>query len=125
MSTETIEVTDVIDPRLAAALSASNYRLTLNLQRENAKLKLLHRLQYAENGGIFKVTPDLISFIAAIKAERSSAVILDMNDNPIKIESLEDFFENILDVHQESMNDYFNEHENFKKLRNTEKVVGW
>lgn len=125
MSTETIEVTDVIDPRLAAALSASNYRLTLNLQRENAKLKLLHRLQYAENGGIFKVTPDLISFIAAIKAERSSAVILDMNDNPIKIESLENFFENILDVHQESMNDYFNEHENFKKLRNTEKVVGW
>ena len=123
VKTET--VTTAIDERLAQALEASNYRLTLNIQRENSKLKLLTRLVYSEGGGIFKITPDFIAFVFALSQNKKSGVILDTNDNPIKIESLEDFFENILEVYYEGTNDYLSEFEKFKKLRTTAKVVTW
>ena len=123
VKTET--VTTAIDERLAQALEASNYRLTLNIQRENSKLKLLTRLVYSEGGGIFKITPDFIAFVFALSQNKKSGVILDTNDNPIKTESLEDFFENILEVYYEGTNDYLSEFEKFKKLRTTAKVVTW
>ena len=122
---ETEVVETAVDERLAKALEASNYRLTLNIQRENSKLKLKNHLVYSQNGGIFKITQDFISFIFALSQSRRSAIILDSNENPIKIDDLEDFYESILDIYQEGMNDYLIEFEKFKKLRTTAKVVTW
>lgn len=123
VETEVVEA--AVDERLARALEASNYRLTLNVQRENSKLKLKNHLVYSQNGGIFKITQDFISFIFALSQSKKSAVILDSNENPVKIDDLEDFYENILDIYQEGMNDYLIEYEKFKKLRTTAKVVTW
>ena len=123
VETEVIE--SAVDERLAAALDASNYRLTLNIQRENSKLKLKNHLVYSQNGGIFKITQDFISFIFALSQSKKSAVVLDSNENPVKIDDLVDFYENILDIYQEGMNDYLIEFEKFKKLRTTAKVVTW
>lgn len=123
VETEVVEA--AVDERLAKALEASNYRLTLNIQRENSKLKLKNHLVYSQNGGIFKITQDFISFIFALSQSKKSAVILDSNENPVKIDDLEDFYENILDIYQEGMNDYLIEFEKFKKLRTTAKVVTW
>jgi hypothetical protein len=122
---ETDVVETAVDERLAKALEASNYRLTLNVQRENSKLKLKNHLVYSQNGGIFKITQDFISFIFALSQSKKSAVILDSNENPVKIDDLEDFYESILDIYQEGMNDYLIEYEKFKKLRTTAKVVTW
>ena len=120
------EVTEsAVDERLARALEASNYRLTLNIQRENSKLKLKNHLVYSQNGGIFKITQDFISFIFALSQSKKSAVVLDSNENPVKIDDLDGFYENILDIYQEGMNDYLIEFEKFKKLRTTAKVVTW
>ena len=123
VETEVIE--SAVDERLAAALDASNYRLTLNIQRENSKLKLKNHLVYSQNGGIFKITQDFISFIFALSQSKKSAVVLDSNENPVNIDDLVDFYENILDIYQEGMNDYLIEFEKFKKLRTTAKVVTW
>lgn len=122
---ETDVVETAVDERLAKALEASNYRLTLNIQRENSKLKLKNHLVYSQNGGIFKITQDFISFIFVLSQSKKSAVILDSNENPVKIDDLEDFYESILDIYQEGMNDYLIEYEKFKKLRTTAKVVTW
>lgn len=122
---ETDVVETAVDERLAKALEASNYRLTLNVQRENSKLKLKNHLVYSQNGGIFKITQDFISFIFALSQSKKSTVILDSNENPVKIDDLEDFYESILDIYQEGMNDYLIEYEKFKKLRTTAKVVTW
>lgn len=122
---ETDVVETAVDERLAKALEASNYRLTLNIQRENSKLKLKNHLVYSQNGGIFKITQDFISFVFALSQSKKSAVILDSNENPVKIDDLEDFYESILDIYQEGMNDYLIEYEKFKKLRTTAKVVTW
>lgn len=123
--TETTVIDSVIEDKLAKALEASNYRLTLNVQRENSKLKLKNKLVFAINGGIFKITQDFIAFVYALSQSKNSAVILDSNENPIKIDDLEEFFDEVVSVYQESMNDYLAEYEKFKKLRNTESVVNW
>lgn len=122
---ETTVIADVVDEKLAKALDASNYRLTLNVQRENSKLKLKNHLVYSINGGIFKISQEFISFIFAISQSKPSAVVLDSNENPIKIEDLASFYEEILELYQEGMNDYLLDFEKFKKLRTTAKVVTW
>ena len=124
-NTETTVIEDVVDERLAKALEASNYRLTLNVQRENSKLKLKNHLIFSQSGGIFHITQDFISFIFALSQSKSSAVILDSNENPVKIDDLEDFYDSILSIYYEGMNDYLAEFEKFKKLRTTAKVVEW
>lgn len=122
---ETDVVETAVDERLAKALEASNYRLTLNVQRENSKLKLKNHLVYSQNGGIFKITQDFISFVFVLSQSKKSAVILDSNENPVKIDDLGDFYDSLLDIYQEGMNDYLIEYEKFKKLRTTAKVVTW
>lgn len=115
----------LVDDKLAKALEASNYRLTLNIQRENSKLKLKNHLVYSQNGGLFKITQDFISFIFALSQSKESSVILDSNENPILIKNLQTFFEEILSIYQEAMNEYLIEYEKFKKLRNTKTLVNW
>ena len=124
-NTETAVIEDVVDERLAKALEASNYRITLNIQRENSKLKLKNHLVISQNGGIFKINQDFISFIYALSQSKTSAIILDSNENPVKIDDLESFYEDVLSIYQEGMNEYLVEFEKFKKLRTTSKVVDW
>jgi hypothetical protein len=124
-SSETTIIENIVDDKLAKALEASNYRLTLNIQRENSKLKLKTHLTYSINGGIFKISQDFISFIFALSQGRQHAVVLDINDNPIKIDDLSDFYEEILSIYQEGMNEYLAEFEKFKSLRTTTKLTTW
>jgi len=124
-NTETAVIEDIVDERLAKALEASNYRITLNIQRENSKLKLKNHLVISQNGGIFKINQDFISFIYALSQSKTSAIILDSNENPVKIDDLESFYEDVLSIYQEGMNEYLVEFEKFKKLRTTSKVVDW
>lgn len=118
-------IDDVADERLAKALEASNFRLTLNVQRENSKLKLKNLLVISQNGGIFKITQDFIAFIYALSQDKDSAVILDSNENPVKIDDLPSFYEDVLGIYKESMNEYLLEFEKFKKLRTTSQVITW
>ena len=130
MSTENVlntqeTVSGVIDDRLAQALEASNYRLTLNIQRENSKLKLRNKLQLSKNGGIFRVSQEFISFIFTLSNFKEEAVILDTNENPIKIENLKDFLNEVVEIFTEGMNEHLVDYEKFKKLRSTAKVISW
>lgn len=120
------ELKNAIDERLAAALEASNYRVTLNLQKEAAKLKLQNDLLFSINGGIFFADRQLISFIfSLINMGKTEAVLIDNNDNPIEIKNLKDFLDDIIGVYYESMNDHLIEFNKIKSARTTSKVVNW
>ena len=125
-TSETTIIENIVDDKLAQALEASNYRLTLNIQRENSKLKLKTHLTYSMNGGIFRISQDFISFIFALsQGKKNSAVVLDINDNPIKIDDLSDFYEEVISIYQEGMNEYLSEFEKFKSLRTPSKLATW
>jgi hypothetical protein len=86
--------------------------------------KLDSSLLYGYNGGIFKVDESLISFVNFLSDQgRSNIPILDSNKNPILIENLKTFLDEILNVYFSAVLDYYNEYEKIKKNRTTEKLI--
>jgi hypothetical protein len=113
-----------MDDRLQKALSFSNYQFTLTNQRKMLREKLDSSLLYGYNGGIFKVDESLISFVNFLSdQERANIPILDSNKNPILIENLKEFLNEILNVYFSAVLDYYNEYEKIKKNRTTEKLI--
>lgn len=119
-----IVISGEMDPRLADALTAANYRITLANQRKNAKLKLQRYLTFPKNGGMFFVDRELVSFVQSlILAGKDSTILLDSNDNPIEINNLDSFFEEIYERYYNGLQDYLSEYNAFKKARNVEKLI--
>lgn len=117
---------NAIDERLANALDASNYRVTLHIQKQNAKLKLQNDLIYSHNGGLFTANTDLISFVyVLLQCGNTSTILLDKNDNPIEITDLQTFFDELIGLYHEAMNEHLREFNNIKMSRTTAKTVEW
>ena len=124
MSTIHPELKAALDTRLEDAISQANYRLTLNNQRANLRAKLNQSLIYAFNGGIFTISQELISFVTAlISSNRESAVLLDKNANPILVDDLTSFRDNILDRYAEVTNQYLLDMKALSKARSTKALV--
>jgi hypothetical protein len=112
------------DERLEKAIDRANYQVTLNNQKQNARLKLDVDLTFAIGGGLFKISPELISFVQTLIArEHSDAIILDVNKNPINIENLSEFQEAIIEKYYQAMNDYMTEFSRIRKSRKTSVLV--
>jgi hypothetical protein len=125
MSNPNSELQSAIDSRLASALEASNYRITLFNQKQNARLRLQKDLTYATGGGIFKIDQTLISFVSALKAEGyTSAVLLDVHQNPIEITDLAEFCKSIMQIYFECTNDFLVEFKSIQRCRTTSSLVG-
>jgi len=113
-----------MDQRLQQALEFSNYRLTLNSQLQKLKLKTENLLIFAKNGGTFNVDQILICFLSFLKnSGQSSANLLDNKNNPIHIEDVEEFLENITTRYFEVTNDYLREYQKIKKARNVKSLI--
>lgn len=118
------DIKAAIDGRLEAAIASANYRITLNNQKQNARLKLERDLTYAANGGIFAVTPELISFVhVLVSMGKDSGILLDVNKNPIEIESLPAFLESVIERYHECMNEFLVEFKSLQRARTTKSLV--
>ena len=107
-----------MDDRLKKALDFSQYRISLFNQKENIKLKVDTLLTYAVNGGIFKISPELISFVKTITdMGHKYVVLLDVNQNPIEIADLPTFLNEIISKYFEATNFYYSEYTKLRKMR--------
>ncbi len=111
--------------RLTKALEFANYRLTLNNQLVSLRSKLQTKLIYSINGGTFTISRELITFVdSLIRQEYTEDVILiDNFQNPIQIEDLADFLENITSKYFEVTNDYHAEYVKLRKARKVHKLL--
>lgn len=114
-----------MEDQLKKALDFSNYRQSFSIQRKTLKEKAEAKLTYGFGGGIFKIDRSLISFVQMLvdKQRTSGVVLLDLNDNPVLIDDLEKFHEEILDRYFSVTNEYFEEYQNLKKSRSVEKLI--
>ena len=111
---------------LRRALEFSNYRQTLHIQRENVKQRYNSQLQLITNGGIFYADRELISFVQSlIDTKNDSAIIIDSKNNPINIENLKEFRENLLEAYHQASNELYAEHKRLKKSRNIKAIIEW
>lgn len=111
--------------QLKQALDFANYRQTLAIQRRTLKEKIDAKLTFGFNGGLFKINRELISFVETLltKNRTSGVVLLDQNENPILVDDLQQFQEDILSRYFEATNEYFESYQNLKKSRSVEKLI--
>jgi hypothetical protein len=113
-----------MDERLKNALEFANYRQTLNIQLNKAKVKTESLLILAKNGGSFHINQELISFLDYLQRQGlSQAVLLDYNNTPIRIEDVDNFLEEVTSRYFEVTNDYLREYQNIKKSRDVKSII--
>ena len=107
-----------MDDRIKKAIEFANYRKSLFNSKENLKIKVDSILTHATNGGLFKSSPELISFVKLIiDSGKESIVLIDVNGNPIEITDLSVFYEDLLDKYFRATNLYHAEYTKLKKAR--------
>jgi hypothetical protein len=124
-ATSNPDLQSAIDARLADAIAMKNFRLTLVNQKANAKLKLQHDLTYSINGGIFKISTELVSFISALLAmEKDQAILIDIHGNPVEVLNLQEFMDSIVNQYYESTNAFLVEFNRIQKSRTPKALIG-
>jgi len=112
------------DDRLHKALEFANYRQTFFNQKQILKNKSEALLSYSTQGGTFKVTQELIAFAGTfVQQGYEEIVLLDVNENPIKIDDLKSFLTEITSRYFEVTNDYHKQYSEMQTKRRTAKLV--
>jgi hypothetical protein len=83
------------------------------------------RLTYAQAGGVFNVDQTLIVFVQMLldKGRANGVVLLDSNENPIVIDDLEKFRDEIFDRYFSATLEYQQEYQKLKSSRTVEKLL--
>jgi hypothetical protein len=107
-----------MDERLKKSLEFANYRISLFNRKEDIKTKFNTMLLHSCNGGIFKITTDMICFVKLmLDNERDSVVLIDNNTNPIEITEIPEFYSIIVSKYIEASNYYNFEYNKLRKAR--------
>lgn len=99
-----------INPLIDEIRLATNYQVNKRILRE----KIQTDLHLAHNGGLFKITPELIGFIKTWPVDQ--IFLEDVYQNPIEIDR-QVFLVTAQQHYQQVMNRWHNEHEALKKIR--------
>jgi hypothetical protein len=107
------------------ALEFANYQQTFSIQRKTLKEKIEAKLTYGFNNGLFRINQNLLTFVEILctKGRIAGVVILDVNENPVLIDDLEKFKDEIFSRYFETTNEYFEEYQVLKKSRSVEKLL--
>ena len=110
--------------KLTKALDFANYRVSLNIQHNNMRARVQTLLSYSTAGGTFNISHELISFVKVlVDREMDSAVLLDIYNNPIQIENLADFLEELISRYFEATNEYYADYSKLKRSRKVHKLI--
>lgn len=111
--------------QLKKALEFANYKQTFSIQKKALKEKVNAKLTYGFNGGIFHIDRNLMTFVEMLlnNGRTTGVVLLDLNDNPVLIEDLTAFKDEIFSRYFEATNEFFEQYQTLKKSRSVEKLL--
>jgi putative heme degradation protein len=113
-----------MDKKLEDALAFANYRLTLQVQRQNINAQIEAALLVSHQGAIFKSTVELIAFVG-IKINRNEKVFVeDHSGNVITIDDANEFLNVLVQAYDSAMETKQVEQKKLKSARSTAKIVG-
>jgi hypothetical protein len=114
-----------MDDKLKAALEFSNYRLTLNNQKQNLKQRMNTMLTIGYMSALFTANPEIINFVKQLlDSGVERYIFLDDNETPVLVSNLKEFHEKLFSAYTEALNEYYVETEKLKKQRDTRGLVG-
>jgi len=103
-------MTTEIEKLVAQVRQATDYQINKHQLRERIQTDL----HFAHNNGLFKVTPELIAFVATWPEDK--IFLEDVYQNPIEIER-QRFLELAQQHYQKVMNTWHQQHEELKRIR--------
>lgn len=112
------------DKKLNEALAFANYRLTLQVQRQNIEARVEAALIVSYNGAIFKATQQLVNFVALRVIRNEQVLVEDNSSNVITIEDGNNFLKSLLTAYDSAMQLKQDEQKRLKSARSTAKIVG-
>jgi len=110
-----------LDNLVSAIHQSTNHQINRAILRE----KIQTDLHFAYAGGLFKATPELISFVHAWRSADEvwpwgggeNMFMEDTYGNPIQIENCAEFYRTACQHYQQAMNTWHQEHAELKRLR--------
>ena len=114
-----------MNAQLKAVLDFANYQQTFSIHKKILKERTAAKLMFGFSGGLFAIDRTLLTFVEMLcaKGRVSGIVLLDSNENPILVENLETFRDEIFSRYFEVTNEYFQEFDKIKKSRSVEKLI--
>jgi hypothetical protein len=99
-----------LDDLVAEMRLATDFQINTRILRE----KIQTDLHMTHNGGMFKITPELLAFVKTWPVDE--LYLADVYENPIKIDR-QTFLVTAQQHYQTVMNTWHQEYENLKKIR--------
>ena len=114
-----------MEERIEKAFAVANFMATLSNQRRIILEEFNQQLVYYSNCGTFKVSPDLITFakLAIDLGHTTNVPFVDANNLPIIIPNVQDFFDDIVGIYFEKINEYAEAYSKIKSKRKIEDIV--
>lgn len=113
-----------MDQRLNDALAFANYRLTLQIHRQNIEARVNDALLASYQGAIFKATQELISFVGLYAARNESELYVDdQQGNTHLIEDKNAFLDLLIKTYNLAYSIKHQEQKKLKSARTPSKIV--
>lgn len=114
-----------MDSKLEKALEFTNYHLTLEKEKHQAKESFNGSCVFYKNKGTFRISPNLITFCKTLidVNQSQNIVLIDENEDPILIENLTEFYDQILEIYLFESNSYYQKHSSLTRKRSVEDIV--
>jgi hypothetical protein len=114
-----------MDEKIEKAFDVANYMASLSNQRRVILEEFDQKTVYYINGGTFKLTPELLSFVHLMisKGHVTDVAFIDANKFPVIINDVTLFYENIVDVYYNAVNEYAVKFTELKNKRKIEDIV--
>jgi predicted 3-demethylubiquinone-9 3-methyltransferase (glyoxalase superfamily) len=114
-----------MDERIEKAFAVANYMSTLSNQRRVILEEYTQKLVYYTNGATFKVDPNLINFIKNVidLGHTTDVPFIDANNFPVIISDVQEFFDSVVSVYFEALNEYAAKYSELKSKRKIADIV--
>lgn len=114
-----------MDERIEKAFEVANFMATLSNQRRIILEELTQKLVFYTNGATFKITPELINFTktAIDLGHTTDIAFIDSNNFPVIVADVEEFFNNIVEIYFQSLNEYAAKFAEIKSKRKIADII--
>ncbi len=114
-----------MDERIEKAFAVANYMATLSNQRKIILEEFNQKLIHYENGGTFKIGPELINFTKTVLdlGYTHDVPFVDVNNFPVVITDVQQFFDTVLLAYMQSLNEYSIKFADIKSKRKIGDIV--
>lgn len=114
-----------MDERIEKAFETANYMATLSNQKRIIKEEFDQSLIYYINGGTFRITIELISYIKTLidLDKTKDTVFIDSNAIPILIDDVQKFLKDTTDQYFSACNMYLEKYSDIRVKRKIKDIV--